>query len=99
MNIPEPSNDWTDNLPKDTDSPEGFVRCWYSCHACGLRYEPVIVRERKDSEDISYWVKKVLCKAVEDSHTVKSLLCSCRKVDLLLHMHETATQIGKRATA
>jgi hypothetical protein len=60
----------------------------FSCHGCGLRDHPCMVRERHGTEDLSGWVDMIRY-AVAREHRRVSPACDARTCDLKIPMTGT----------
>lgn len=71
---------------------EGSVKVAYHCHTCKA-FEAVYVEKRKDGEPLDYYMKKVT-RAVQVKHTLASLDCKGRTVDLVFRFPAPEARVG-----
>ena len=50
----------------------------YTCNACGIDDVKVLVRARREDEDIKEWVENVMSWAIIDHHKIFSPKCRAR---------------------
>lgn len=56
----------------------------FSCKLCGLKIEPVMVRYRRDDEDVAAWIEKEVAEAVGLAHSLLSPACKSSVMESLM---------------
>lgn len=72
----------------------GTIEVKYSCFACGVRRQTVVVRARKKDEDVVTFFEEVVVRAVIRKHRAKYPKCSSKKLDEVMVPLGTDGRVG-----
>ncbi len=73
---------------------EVLIEVLYDCRGCGLRDQPLAVRERRGDEDVVVWMDFVTA-AISDDHACVSPFCRAGVFDLKIPLPKIAQRLGE----
>lgn len=67
----------------------------YSCSDCGIEKALAPVRERRENEDVVFWVGVIVAAVISDDHHARSPKCPAETIEEVMIPFPPGSELGR----